>query len=217
MPNPALRRRHHGFAATRQDILEAAREVMREEGVGALSLHEVARRVGMRTPSLYTYFESKHAIYDEVFRLGMQKYRAEVDDLERELGVGPQMLEASIAHYMRFADENPELYSLLFERPVPGFEPSAASMAEAEGLLKDANARTQALLDSGTIRSGLPVEQTRDVVVVLMHGLTSLKRANEPAAPADGGRFGALVPHVVALVKSMWMSGEHPAVQEVNP
>ncbi|MBI5946980.1 MAG: TetR/AcrR family transcriptional regulator [Chloroflexi bacterium] len=210
MTSLVLPHRRHGFAVTRQQIIEAAREIMREEGVGALSLHEVARRVGMKAPSLYTYFESKHALYDEVFRLGMQKYRAEVEELERNPGDGPGSLEASIRHYMRFADENPELYSLLFERPVPGFEPSAASMAEAEGLLADAGARVNALLDAGTIRSGLPVDQTRDIVIVLMHGLTSLKRANEPEAGAGEGRFDALVPHIVALLRAAWMPEDGP-------
>ncbi len=43
-------------------ILDAARAVMREEGVAALNLHEVARRVGLRTPSLYEYFPGKMAL-----------------------------------------------------------------------------------------------------------------------------------------------------------
>ncbi len=207
MTAPAVRGRNHGFAETRRQIIAVARGVMREEGVGALSLHEVARRVGMKAPSLYTYFESKHALYDEIFRLGMRQYRAEVDALERG-PAGGHWLEAAIAHYLRFADENPELYSLLFERPVPGFEPSEASMAEAEGLLADSSARVAALLASGAVRSGLPVEQTRDIVVVVMHGLASLKRANEPTAGAGEGRFGTLVPHVVALLTSAWMPEE---------
>jgi AcrR family transcriptional regulator len=214
MANPVLRRRNRGFAATRQEIITAARDIMREEGVGALSLHEVARRVGMKAPSLYTYFESKHALYDEIFRLGMEQYRAELAELDRKYGLGPELLYATIAHYMRFADEHPELYALLFERPVPGFEPSEASMVEARGLLEDSNARVQALLENGTIRSGLSVEQTRDVVIVLTHGLTALKRANEPSARSGEGRFGALVPHVAALLKTAWMPGEDPVSRE---
>jgi AcrR family transcriptional regulator len=199
-----VRRRQRGFEATRGEILEVARDIMREEGVGALSLHEVARRIGVKTPSLYTYFESKHALYDEVFRLGMRQYRAEQDALEEEHGTGLELLDAVVGHYLRFGDENPELYSLLFERPVPGFVPSEASMAEAMGLLADSNRRVEAAIESGAIHSGLPVEQTRDMVLVLMHGLTSLKRANEPEAKLGEGRFGPLMQHLLTMLHTAW-------------
>src|SRR4051794_34336603 len=43
---------------------------MTEHGVGGLSLGEVARRMGMRTPSLYVYFDAKNAVYDAVFARG---------------------------------------------------------------------------------------------------------------------------------------------------
>jgi AcrR family transcriptional regulator len=39
-------------------ILDTACAVMRDDGVAALNLHEVARRLGMRAQSLYTYFPS---------------------------------------------------------------------------------------------------------------------------------------------------------------
>jgi AcrR family transcriptional regulator len=57
-------------------ILDAARTVMREEGVAALNLHEVARRVGLRTPSLYEYFPGKMALYDALYRFGIRLYAA---------------------------------------------------------------------------------------------------------------------------------------------
>ncbi len=57
-------------------ILDAARFVMREEGVAALNLHEVARRVGLRTPSLYEYFPGKMALYDALYRFGIRLYAA---------------------------------------------------------------------------------------------------------------------------------------------
>lgn len=45
-------------------------DVMGEHGVAGLSLGEVSRRVGIRPPSLYVYFPSKHAVYDELFARG---------------------------------------------------------------------------------------------------------------------------------------------------
>jgi AcrR family transcriptional regulator len=206
-------RRHHGYTAVRKAILDTAREIMRVDGVGALSLNELARRLGMKTPSLYTYFPSKHALYDELFRLGMQAYRQRSTELFTVHRLNEDLFEAVITDYMRFADENPDLYALLFERPVPGFVPTADSMSEATGLLEDSERRMQEALDAGLIRTGLSAAATRDLFITVMHGLTSLKRANEPDAPFGSGRFGGLVPAAVALVKTAWMAPAAPTNQ----
>jgi len=53
--------------ATRLEILDAAWAIAREHGLSQVTLRDVAAGVGMRAPSLYTHFESKHAIYDAMF------------------------------------------------------------------------------------------------------------------------------------------------------
>src|SRR3954470_19318775 len=69
-PLPVGDRRQRRRLETIEEIVDVAVEVMTEQGVGGLSLGEVARRMGMRTPSLYVYFESKNAVYDAVFARG---------------------------------------------------------------------------------------------------------------------------------------------------
>ncbi len=188
--------------------MSTARQLMREEGVGGLNLSEVARRLGMKTPSLYTYFDGKHALYDALFREGWRTYAARVRDITEQHGAGFGLFEAAIEEYMRFADENPELYALMFERPVPGFVPSPESMAEVHSLLDDLYGATQALIDAGVIRSGLSARETSDLFLAVMHGLTALKRANEPDAPFGSGRFGGLLPAAVRLLRDAWRPGD---------
>src|SRR5689334_10718619 len=53
--------------ATRAEILRAAWAVAHEKGVADLTLRDVAERVGMRPPSLYSHFASKNAVYDAMF------------------------------------------------------------------------------------------------------------------------------------------------------
>src|SRR2546430_7564859 len=48
-------------------IVASAWKLAREHGVAGVSLHALAREVGMRQPSLYEYFDSKHALYDAMF------------------------------------------------------------------------------------------------------------------------------------------------------
>src|SRR3954452_20342342 len=69
-PLPVGDRRQRRRLETIEEIIDVAVEVMTEHGVGGLSLGEVARRMDMRTPSLYVYFDSKNAVYDAVFARG---------------------------------------------------------------------------------------------------------------------------------------------------
>src|SRR4030088_1335540 len=99
-------------------ILDAARSVMREEGVAALNLHEVARRVGLRAPSLYEYWPSKMALYDALYRFGLHLYakgREHLAPLPPHPASFWEHARAELEHYMTFAQENPDLYQLVFE------------------------------------------------------------------------------------------------------
>lgn len=200
------KRRHYGYESTRQAILDAARAIMREEGVAALSLHEVARRIGMKTPSLYTYFDNKNALYDALFALGMKMYREYTNAYLAHTTTIQVELEMTLTAYMRFADENPDLYPLLFERPVPGFVPSPDAMADISELVKESKARVQRAIDAGDFETDLSAAQTQDLFLALMHGLTALKRANEPDTPIGQGRFGSLLPAATDILIKAWFT-----------
>lgn len=49
---------------------------MTEEGVNGLSLAGIARRLGVQPPSLYKYFSSLMAVYDELFHQGQAEHLA---------------------------------------------------------------------------------------------------------------------------------------------
>jgi AcrR family transcriptional regulator len=185
-------------------ILDAARGVMREEGVAALNLQEVARRVGIRAPSLYEYFPGKAAIYDALFRMGV---RLSAERSERLAQTYPSLWErarASLENYMTFAQDYPELYQLVFERPVPGFVPSEESMNESRQLLGRADQIVEQGLEQRSLVPGLSPVQARDLFIAMTHGLTALHMANEPELPVGSGRFGSLIPAAMALFQASW-------------
>src|SRR5437764_10013827 len=87
-----LDRRARRRQETIEEVLDIAVEIMSEQGVAGLSLGEVARRMGIRPPSLYVYFPSKEAMYDAVFLRGaravlehMRPYIAVEDADDRSL------------------------------------------------------------------------------------------------------------------------------------
>jgi AcrR family transcriptional regulator len=198
-------------------ILDAARAVMREEGVAALNLQEVARRVGVRAPSLYEYFPGKSAIYDALFRLGVRLFAERSELLAQTYPSVWEYARASLEHYMTFAQDYPELYQLCFERPVPGFVPSEESMNESRQLLMGRAAQiVEQGLEHGSLVPGLSPVQTRDLFLAMTHGLTALHMANEPELPVGAGRFGSLIPAAMALFQASWDPEYAPRVPETE-
>ncbi len=195
-----------------EGILNAAREIMREQGVAALNLNEVARRVGVKPPSLYEYFSGKAALYDELFRLGLHLFAEHYDRaMEGTQDVGGK-LRAAIEAYMSFAQQCPELWSLVFERPVPGFVPSENSMDDSRARLAVASHAIEEAIQKGEIVPDVGVDRARDFVIALMHGLAASHMANEPNLPIGSGRFGSLIPVAVQVLEAAWMprDGEEP-------
>jgi len=105
---------------------------------------------------------------------------------------------------MSFAQENPELYQLVFERPVPGFVPSPESLEEGARILAHSDQILKQGLEQGNQALGLPPEQARDLFIGMMHGLTALHMANEPELPMGTGRFGSLIEAALALFQAAW-------------
>ena len=197
-------RRQRNREEMKNAILDAARLVMREEGVAALNLQEVARRVGVRAPSLYEYFPGKMAIYDELFRMGVHIYAERMHRLNESTDSFWARSQAGLENYMSFAQEYPELYQLVFERPVPGFVPSDDSMNESRQLLGRADQIVEQGLEHGSLVLGISPVQARDLFIAMMHGLTALHMANEPDIPVGSGRFGSLIPAALALFRAAW-------------
>src|ERR1700753_4249825 len=117
---------------TIEEILDLAVAIMAEEGVNGLSLTEIARRLGVQPPSIYKYFPSLMAVYDELFARGQRDHleamRAGMASGKPGLDALTKGLEAS----GRWGLQHRAIAELLFWRPIPHFVPSAESMAPSE-------------------------------------------------------------------------------------
>ena len=166
-------RRAERFAATRQEILVAAWELSRAEGLVAITMRDLGARVGMRAQSLYAYFPSKHAIYDAMFDAGNRDLLGRTQAIEETESVG--RLRAQAHAFVQFCVEDPVRHQLLFQRTIPGFEPSPQSYAAAvEGL---------ALIRETVASCGVIGPRAFDVWTALLSGLAAQQNSNEP-----GGR-----------------------------
>jgi len=157
--------------ASRARILETAWKLARRDGLGALSLHAIAQMVGMRAPSLYTYFPSKNAIYDAMYADGASQLAAAL--AHRPTATEPvERLRSRVRLFVDFCTTDPIRYQLVFERPIPGFEPTRESFE----ITVKALSSTRADLDA----AGVHGKRALDLFRALFTGLVSLQIANDP-------------------------------------
>lgn len=176
-------RRH---AETRREIVDSAWDLCREHGLAGLSLRDLAKRVGMRAPSLYSYFDSKDAIYDAMFAQG-QVEMAEAIDFVPDSALTRTDFRAGARAFFDFCTADPVRYQLMFQRTLPGFEPSPESYALAEANLERL---------AGQMRSaGVAEPRHLDLWTALVTGLTDQQISNDPG----GDRWGRLLDEAVDL------------------
>lgn len=155
---------HHGDL--RRAVIDAAVTVIARDGTDALSLRDLARRLGVSHQAPYRHFADKHALLAAIAKEGFAR-------LTETLRAGPR-LDADLTRalidtgvrYVEFALAEPAYYRVMFATaatptPGPSFPDSAMEIVtygigrgQAAGILPPVPARDLALL-SWTVVHGL--------------------------------------------------------------
>ena len=172
--------------SARHAIVDAAWEAVRSEGLAGLSIRDLAKRVGITTPTIYAYFESKHAIYDAMFGSAASEF---ADLMAAPYGAGAprDVLAEGLRRFVEFCTSDPARYQLLFQRTIPGFEPSPDSYQLAVGLLQRGAEQLAA--------AGIDHPGALDLWTAVVGGLSAQQVANEPG----GTRWLGLVDDAVDM------------------
>jgi len=165
--SPVAKRRE---ARTAQ-IVAVAWTLAREHGIAGVSLHSLAREVGIRQPSLYEYFDSKNALYDAMFADGNRQLVGRLDAATFS-GEPREALKQCLTIFTTFACEDPARHQLLFQRPIPGFTPSPGSYA----LAGEALGRVVTLM----LAAGVTGQGDIDCIVAMVGGLMDAQLSNDP-------------------------------------
>jgi len=184
---PIRDRKAERRAGTRSEILAAAWEIAREDGLAEVSLRAIGARVGMRAQSLYSYFDSKHAIYDAMFGEGNEELLARMEAADAAGGTPEQAFRRGTHVFVDFAVEDPTRSQMLFVRTLPGFVPSAEAYAPA--------VRTLDLTTAGLERLGVTDPALVDIWTALLSGLIQQQFANDPG----GDRWTRHVDEVIDM------------------
>ena len=173
---------------------------MTEEGVNGLSLTEVARRLGVQPPSLYKYFPSLMAVYDALFLRGQLRHLAVMREAMADAEPGLDALTSALEASGRWALANRAVAQLLFWRPVPSFEPSAAAFAPSVEMVSIERAAMADAVAAGELGPDADSDEAVYLVSSLIVGVLSQAMSNEPDLEWGQGRFTPTFPKLMKLL-----------------
>ena len=174
--------------ATRREIVEAAWQIAKRDGLGAVTLREVAARVGMQSPSLYTHFASKNAIYDAMFGQAWSEYLEVCRDLEPSIPRSARKaLLFMVSTFVDFALADQARFQLMNQRMVVDFEPNPESYAPSLEVMS--------LFRERLTRIGVRRDADVDLCVAIIGGLVDAQLANDPG----GDRWVTQLPRAMDM------------------
>ncbi|GGO92838.1 hypothetical protein GCM10011584_30170 [Nocardioides phosphati] len=161
-----------------------------EKGIAALTLKDVAERVGMRPPSLYTHFASKNHVYDAMFG---QAWQGCLDEMratwERGLPDEPRAsMLVMIRAYFDYAVADQARNQLMNARISVDFQPSEEAYAPSLALWQ--------LTRDHLATIGVTAEADLDLLAAVVGGLVDAQLANDPG----GDRYARQLERAVGML-----------------
>jgi AcrR family transcriptional regulator len=114
-----LERRIRQKVEVKTSILQAAWQLVLEEGWQALSIRKIADAIEYSVPVIYSHFENKDAILLEFTKEGFSLLTKEIIRQRDSRQEASQQLEAIAKGYWDFAFEHKEFYQLMFGLGIP--------------------------------------------------------------------------------------------------
>ncbi len=196
---PTRNRRQRRREDTIDEALAHALDIMTEHGVGLLSVSEIARRMGIRGPSLYKYFPSLHAVYDLAFARGLEAHHRSVWSVIESAPPGVDRIRVGTRATVAWCVAHPALAQLMYWRPVPGFQPSAETFRASVTDMDDVRREFAEAVTLGQLDGSADSAEAVRLLTVVISGLISQQMANEPGVPFETGAFTSLTDEAIEM------------------
>ncbi|MFC0105688.1 TetR/AcrR family transcriptional regulator [Kibdelosporangium aridum] len=189
---------HHG--ALRETLLKATLELIETEGIGAVSLRQVARAAGVSPRAPYHHFPDRAAVLTALADEGFQLLAATLAEAHDAAANPTEALEAILNAYIEFAKAQPAYFRLMFRPELTQSHKSDSGTEAGEAAFAVLANTVGECLATNAVK---PVD--KDVLAIamwsLVHGYASLwldgqldRRTKNPATLAH---------EVAALVTSL--------------
>ncbi len=189
----------------RARILQASVALIEGEGLGALSMREVARRAGVSHQAPYHHFADREAILGAIAEEGFRVLRAALERaVARDGGrrSAADCLAACGQAYVEFACAHPAHFRVMFRPELVNLENCPGARAEGDGAFGCLTRMVHA-----AVEQGLPAEPSEDALIVLAwsvaHGLACLILDGPLAKKLPGAERGAQIRGVTGAFGAM--------------
>ncbi len=173
----------------RDRFVAAGLEILQAHGAAELTVRRVAEVAGSSTMGIYTCFGGRAGMLDAVYSRGFDLLRATL--FVAQAGSAParsstERILALARAYREFALDNPPLYALMFERPLPDFDPPpqvrSTALEMTFSLLVD---EVGAAADRGVITAPDPARAAY-LLWTAIHGMVSIELTHAVRSPLPG-------------------------------
>jgi AcrR family transcriptional regulator len=166
---------HHGDL--RRSLLDAARVMIREDGIEALSLRKLADVVGVSRTALYHHFENKNDLVCAIVAEGFAALHRLLDAATApETGSPRERFTAFVHGYVRFATQEAELYDLMFSRTTwKQHTPTEALHTTARDCFRRVIEMVRQWQSDGIMSARFDPKRLSQVTWSTLHGLSRLQ------------------------------------------
>jgi AcrR family transcriptional regulator len=96
---------------TKEDVLETAFSIVREQGIENLNARNIARRLNSSTQPVFSFFENMAELKTSVFHMAERYHTAIYDTIK----IDKELLSNVYLAYINFALEEPNLFRLQYQ------------------------------------------------------------------------------------------------------
>lgn len=190
---------HHGDL--KRSLIDAGLDLVREVGIEAISLRQLAERVGVSTPALYHHFRNKEALLGQLGEAAIDAFDRAMETAMRH--PEEDALSAFVLGYVRFARDEPALYELLFGRRIWSSSEAAEFQRKARLSFRQQSERLLQLQQLGVLPAHANPLRLAQVAWATLHGLCCMYN--------DGLAFTAeaiedIARHAIALLRQAVLS-----------
>ncbi|MGW0810054.1 TetR/AcrR family transcriptional regulator [Nonomuraea sp. NPDC002799] len=176
-----------GHDELRSRLLDVAVNLLESDGPESLTMRRIAAEAGCTTTVIYTMFGNREGLAEALYLEGFERLRRFLETvpqrrnaLEHLSALGPAYRQACLAE--------PGYYSLMFERAIPGFEPSERARTLARAALNILDRVIADCISAGYLIPTQP-RKIADALWAAAQGAVTLERAGHLR---DDGTFEAV-------------------------
>lgn len=178
---------------SRESIIDAARELVEEQGLKRLTMRALGDRLGVQAMALYHYFASKDELLQAISEMSASaasQFGAFFDDMDAR-GATPQEIVVGLGlRYIQFAEEHPDQFQLAFNTLPMNFA-TWEEFVTARSNFTIPQTAVQTGIDAGAFheRSGYGRDEMAFSFWALVHGLAVLRATRLRDLDADFDRI----------------------------